>query len=176
MFSSDPNDWFNYLNKLALPLVRGHQRSSVRRKTRLLERGRPVEIAILDTGFQLPKPASYAYDEQILGSRNWFTDNDQTEDREIMQVDLAGHGTYSTTLLMNVAPNAGVYVARVFGKESHHSSDIPSDKSIEYIVEVHIVFPYSLITKAKFKKGYSSCGKDMGRGYYQHVLRLQGPG
>ena len=69
---------------------------------------RPIRIAILDTGcddnasfFHSPGNSS-----RLKGWKDWVDDSDQQQDSH-------GHGTHLVSLIMNIAPNAHVYVARV---------------------------------------------------------------
>lgn len=68
----------------------------------------PVRIAVLDTGVDLNHPDIEARLEQIKGKYNWVDEGSkgQVHDRN-------GHGTCTTGLLLDFAPNAEIYVAKV---------------------------------------------------------------
>lgn len=65
-----------------------------------------VKVAILDSGLDLPEEIKYAYEDRIT-YRSWLNEN------VLEEVDTDGHGTHATGLILQVAPNADVYVARV---------------------------------------------------------------
>ncbi|PMD49669.1 subtilisin-like protein, partial [Hyaloscypha bicolor E] len=97
----------------------------------------PVKIAILDTGVDLPKPPCDKFQDRIAGYKDWV-DLDDT-----IQQDLDGHGTHSTALLMKVAPNATIYIERVFKHGDHRKGMIPKqeinqniEKAIRHAVDV----------------------------------------
>ncbi|KAF4627633.1 hypothetical protein G7Y89_g10518 [Cudoniella acicularis] len=70
-----------------------------------------VKIAILDTGFDRRDPAIRANRERIKGIRSWVDGGKADE-------DLAGHGTHTATLLLKIAPDADIFVARI--AENNH--------------------------------------------------------
>lgn len=73
-----------------------------------------VRVAIIDTGIELPAGCESIYPGQIMECRSWLTTNDPDGTLEGGDRDLDGHGTHSTGLILKLAPNATVYVARVF--------------------------------------------------------------
>lgn len=68
-----------------------------------------IKIAILDTGIDLTHPLfqKHLSDGQFPDSRD-FVENRQNI------IDTCGHGTHTAHLLLKTAPNASIYVARVF--------------------------------------------------------------
>jgi hypothetical protein len=75
-----------------------------------------TRIAILDTGICLPEEAKdLGYTNRIIKTKSWLGDN-TTDDPELRlgDRDLDGHGTHAAGLLLKVAPEAEIYVARVF--------------------------------------------------------------
>jgi subtilisin family serine protease len=79
-----------------------------------------VKIAVLDTGIDLNHPF---INGALKGGRirlaETFVNNDSTAQ------DCFGHGTHVANLLLNIAPDAELYVAKVAEKEN-----IPPDHNI----------------------------------------------
>jgi hypothetical protein len=71
-----------------------------------------VKIAILDTGIDLPLGQKFAHKDRIKECRSWLVTDEDGDERG--DKDLTGHGTHAAALLLKVAPNADLYVARVF--------------------------------------------------------------
>ena len=66
-----------------------------------------VKIAILDTGIDRTHPQIEAqWNKRIKDAKSWL-------DEEGGDRDSCGHGTHGASLLMKVAPEAHIYVARV---------------------------------------------------------------
>lgn len=84
-----------------------------------------VKIAILDSGIELSQDAEDMYNSEPRIRYKSFLDHD-TEWK-----DDAGHGTHLAVLLRKIAPNAAVYVGRVFKKN-------PTKNSANNIAEVKI--------------------------------------
>jgi hypothetical protein len=126
---SSSDGWFKLLNEKVHPLLK-LQASEEKHAlyNEILSRRGPVKIAILDTGIDLPKPPCYEFQDRIAGYKDWIDLNDE------IQQDLDGHGTHSTALLMKVAPNAMIYVARVF-KHGDHRKGITPKQDINQIIE-----------------------------------------
>lgn len=69
---------------------------------------KPVKIAVLDTGLDLSHPDIVAREESIKERYNWM------DSRNIDNVqDSSGHGTHTTGLLLDYAPDAELYVAKI---------------------------------------------------------------
>lgn len=71
-----------------------------------------MKIAILDTGVDATHPLVREHKERIQGYESWTVS-------DIADQDIDGHGTHATFLVLDVAPNADIYIARVAeGSES----------------------------------------------------------
>lgn len=66
-----------------------------------------MRVAILDTGIDASHPvfSGCVFDENKC--HDWTNSNDPT-------MDIVGHGTHSAALVLKVAPNASLYIAKVF--------------------------------------------------------------
>ena len=86
-----------------------------------------VKIAILDTGIDLKHPLLKNYIDagQIPQVHDFVEDRDDIKDTN-------GHGTHSAHLLLKTAPNAAIYVARVFekAKANKRTPDLVSEVSL----------------------------------------------
>jgi hypothetical protein len=110
--------WFELLKKKVHPLLElqaGEQPSIL--YNGILRRRGPVRIAILDIGVDLPVPPCEEFQDKIVGYQDWVDPGNET------QQDLDGHGTHSTALLMKVAPNADIYIERVFERGDHRKGN-----------------------------------------------------
>ena len=68
---------------------------------------RRVKIAILDTGIDRTHGMiGPQWEKRVRGTRSWVKD-------EGADVDNCGHGTHGAALLMRIAPEAHIYVARI---------------------------------------------------------------
>ncbi|PKK48405.1 hypothetical protein CI102_8124 [Trichoderma harzianum] len=72
------------------------------------ERGRPVRIAVLDTGYD-GDTMFFTFKERKRRIKGW---KDYAE-KNSTPVDSSGHGTHTLALIMKVAPTADIYVARI---------------------------------------------------------------
>ena len=80
-----------------------------------------VKIAVLDTGVD-PKHSDMD-SERIQSVRSWVNGkNGEEEDRRAS--DESGHGTHTTGILLDLAPDADIYVAQIATKEPSHPSQI----------------------------------------------------
>ena len=68
----------------------------------------PVKIAVLDSGVDLSHPDFDARAENIKGTYNWLN-----EKRPRAVHDREGHGTFVAGLLLDYAPDADLYVAKI---------------------------------------------------------------
>lgn len=76
-----------------------------------------VRIAILDTGIDRDNPALDAREENIKGRFNWY--NEETKRRV---PDRNGHGTFNASLLLDYAPDAELYIAKIADKQNARPS------------------------------------------------------
>ncbi|KAK1148502.1 hypothetical protein N8T08_009507 [Aspergillus melleus] len=86
--------------------------------------GRPVRIAILDTGYDEGAPFFFlpGVQSRLKGWKDWVDQSDMPQDCD-------GHGTHLVSLIMKCAPEAELYVARI-AKDARTFSD-----SSEYIAK-----------------------------------------
>jgi len=71
--------------------------------------GPPVKIVVLDSGIDMTHKDICNRSEQLIDFQDW------TKSPPISEVrDHVGHGTYNAALLLDVAPQAEIYVAKVF--------------------------------------------------------------
>ena len=75
----------------------------------------PIRVAILDTGALFADEVLDLYDGQLIECRNWHDCTDENGEHMPDGGDDDGHGTHVASLLLGVAPNCHVYVARVSG-------------------------------------------------------------
>ncbi|KAI4111719.1 MAG: hypothetical protein LQ338_008348, partial [Usnochroma carphineum] len=89
--------WFEMLNSITQELLNKHRKENTK--------GR-VKIAILDTGIDRNHPDyRRRWKGRIRNTRSWIGDS--------AYEDSCGHGTHSAGLLMSIAPEARLYIARV---------------------------------------------------------------
>ncbi|XXG96336.1 hypothetical protein Hte_002618 [Hypoxylon texense] len=125
----------------------------------------PVKIAILDTGIDLNHPDVEARSENIKGKYNWLNEKfrNGVHDRN-------GHGTFGSGILLDYAPDAHLYVAKI--AEDRPSSPRIIAQAINFAVEVWKVdiismsfgFPTCDID------GYEELEKAIMNAYSKHVL------
>lgn len=109
--SQQADDWFYTLNERVHPLIPVMEQSAIEASSceGICTRQGEVRIAILDTGISLPEEHSWNFEDRIKDYKSWLRtyEDDETE-------DLDGHGTHAAALLLKTAPNANIYIARVF--------------------------------------------------------------
>jgi len=118
-----PADWLNDLKKVSGATAR------IQRKGVSLPR--PVRVAILDTGVDLSRPffQEGVRRANIKGLADFLPDSKSAE----TAADTFGHGSLMAQLLMEVAPMAEVYIARV-AKDTNSLA-----RSSQQIVQVRLV-------------------------------------
>ena len=96
---------------------------TVRRRTRDVER---VKVAILDTGASLdPIIIKERYSGRIAEYRTWCDTPVSESGREILHgEDADGHGTQITSVLLDVAPQCRVYIAKIFESRMNKNSEV----------------------------------------------------
>jgi hypothetical protein len=70
-----------------------------------------VKVAILDTGLDLTHPYILASRDRIKDVKSWLPSNQATDG-----VDVSGHGTHVTALLLDMAPDCDIYIAQIADK------------------------------------------------------------
>ncbi|PNP58294.1 hypothetical protein THARTR1_01809 [Trichoderma harzianum] len=73
---------------------------------------RPVKIAILDTGIDRGHDAFEAREENIKAKLNFYNNSQRSI------TDLNGHGTFTASLILDYAPDAELYIAKIADKEN----------------------------------------------------------
>ncbi|KAI9692086.1 MAG: hypothetical protein M1820_009521 [Bogoriella megaspora] len=114
--------WFERLKSRVHPLIEavpGQQR---------------VKVAILDTGIRLPDTANEAYDGQIECYKSWLSGG-AGEETERGHRDLHGHGTFCASLILKVAKNASLHVARVFRTNKERNGYVETQATQEAIAQ-----------------------------------------
>lgn len=81
-----------------------------------------VKVAILDTGLDMGHHSIRARKERIKDVRTWVDGLGGKEDRRAG--DSSGHGTYIANLLLDVAPDTDIYVARIAESSPIQPSEI----------------------------------------------------
>lgn len=125
----------------------------------------PIKIAILDTGVDLNHPDMDARDTQIKRKYNWVS-----ERYKKMVHDDNGHGTHTAGLLLDYAPDAELYIAKI--AENKPSSPIVIAEAINHainqwkvdIISMSFGFPTRSIDS------YSVLEGAIEYAYSQHVL------
>lgn len=136
---SQADDWFCTLNERVHPLIPGTEQSAIEASgcEGICTRQGKVRIAILDTGISLPEEHIWNFEDRIKDFKSWLRTNedDKTEDFD-------GHGTHAAALLLKTAPNANIYIARVFRDRKETKGNITAGEihrrvanAITYAVE-----------------------------------------
>ncbi|KAL6692070.1 hypothetical protein J3F84DRAFT_397291 [Trichoderma pleuroticola] len=97
-----------------------------------------VKIAILDTGIDIQHPNIDARLENIGDRYNWLIDDETANVR--VATDMSGHGTFAASLILDYAPDAQLFVAKIAEEAPSKASVIA--KAINYAVstwEVDII-------------------------------------
>jgi len=113
---SNPDTWLQRLNEFVHPCLETKKTTAERAlnpRTQIITRNGRVRIAILDTGLELPRSAMNIYKGRIMDFKDWVAGGKDANS----WVDSDGHGTHSAGLILKVAPEAELYVARVFEKQ-----------------------------------------------------------
>lgn len=105
-----------------------HTSGSDRPEPKFPAKGSRIKVAILDTGLDVSHIYVKACEKRIKDIRSWVNGLNGKQDRNAG--DASGHGTHITCLLLDVAPDTDVYVARI---AEHHP------ESPDQIAKVRIV-------------------------------------
>lgn len=93
--------------------------------------GRPVKVAVIDTGAAIEESDLECYDDRLVQVRSW-TDGELAT--KVEMADLVGHGTHSTSLVLSVSENTDceVYAAQAFRDDPQKNGDVqPNLRKIE---------------------------------------------
>lgn len=94
--------------------------------------GRPVKVAVIDTGAAIEESDLGCYDDRLVEVRSWTDGRPATK---VDMADLVGHGTHSTSLVLSVTENTDceVYAAQAFRDDPQKKGDVPtSTRRIEH--------------------------------------------
>ena len=107
--------------------------------------GKRVRIAVIDTGLNRHHPevadllASDEEEQRIKACESWLPDSSRGGFLPGDE-DEAGHGTHCAMVTHKVAPNADIFVARVFKNEDNvvgtYVTDVSSTRSVYFRVTV----------------------------------------
>ena len=100
-----------------------------------------VRIAVLDTGVDLNHPDMNS--ERIQSVRSWVNGkNGEEEDRG--GGDESGHGTHTAGILLDLAPDADIYLAQIATKKPSSPGQIAK----VCLPSLHVVLLTSTLSKA----------------------------
>ncbi|KAI9660900.1 MAG: hypothetical protein M1821_009227 [Bathelium mastoideum] len=116
------DQWFRKIKKRVHPLVSFDPKQE------------PIKVAIFDTGIQLPESDQEAFEDQIRGCKSWLKGG-SSEEFEKGDRDLDGHGTHCASLILKMAQNVSLYVARVFRKRTESSNPTETQETQEAIAK-----------------------------------------
>ncbi|KAJ5980059.1 hypothetical protein N7481_007357 [Penicillium waksmanii] len=125
----------------------------------------PVRIAIFDTGVDQTHPDVDACVEQIKGRFNWTN-----EKFPHLVDDYNGHGTFTTSLLLEYCPDAEIYIAKISDGKPVGPGVIA--KALDYAVnewKVDIV-SMSFGFRSRDVEGYEELERAIHNAYSAHVL------
>jgi hypothetical protein len=127
--------WFYTLNEKVHPLIQSEAEDN---GTQPLSRAKckshsQVKIAILDTGLDLPEASRWNNTDRII-YKSWLSRDEDgvkleeyNSDCDDGDYDEDGHGTHAGALILKVAPNAILYVARVFRSKNDGKNSSEQD-------------------------------------------------
>ncbi|KAJ5986356.1 hypothetical protein N7451_010721 [Penicillium sp. IBT 35674x] len=125
----------------------------------------PVKIAIFDTGVDQTHPDVDACIEQIKGRYNWTNEKFP----ELID-DYNGHGTFTTSLLLEYCPDAEIYIAKISDGKPVGPGIIA--KALDYAVnewKVNII-SMSFGFRSRDVEGYEELERAIHNAYSAHVL------
>lgn len=92
-------------------------------------KGSRIKVAILDTGLDVGHPDIKAREERIKDIRSWV--NGLNGERDPKAGDSSGHGTHVTSLLLDVAPDSDIYVARIAEHDPESPDQIAKVQTVQ---------------------------------------------
>lgn len=95
-----------------------------------------MKIAVLDTGVSFANWALYQH--KIAEQRSWVGVKDKKLGANFSgeNIDTDGHGTHTTSVLMETSPSCEVYVAKVFEGRREKSGETPVEATQQAIANV----------------------------------------
>lgn len=109
-----------------------------------------VRIAVLDTGLDTSHPDYEAQEERIQGVKSFIPDCRQRDGI----FDRCGHGTHVAGLLLDFAPDAELYIAKISDSEPAKPTTV---------AEVYLPLNQKKFSIANVLLGYSPRGRCMER-------------
>ena len=172
------DDWFQFLRLDVHPLVKTGQTDNIKSPLPgIFPSSGAIRIAILDTGISFPEEAEdIGYTDRIIETKSWLGGSANTDpELERGDLDLDGHGTHAAALLLHVAPDADIYVARVCEGKRELKGRIMADVFHKRVADVgapvqHIAqFANSLL-------GHQTRYRHLEGRHHLYVLRLRAIG
>lgn len=119
------------------PLTQGTVRQSRHfSESKVFPRDGKIRIAILDTGIELCED-DWAYRSRVREVKSWLSNSgDCAHELYKGDRDLDGHGTHAGGLLLKVAPDAEIFVARVFRDRKESKGGVMAGEIHERITDV----------------------------------------
>lgn len=72
----------------------------------------PVKVAVLDTGIEKGHPLIDPRRDRLPGQKNFYNASQNGV------ADTHGHGTFTGSLIMDYAPDASLYIAKIADKDN----------------------------------------------------------
>jgi subtilisin family serine protease len=103
---------------------------------------RRVRIAILDTGIDMNHVDMLSEKDRIKKVYSWVDGKNGEEDR--FGGDISGHGTHIASIVLDIAPNADLYIARIT------KTRLLNEGQTNQIAQVHSSFNLFLLATNRY--------------------------